>query len=97
MFFGHDDRTIHFTFAPSVPNEQVQDTLTLSSMAAETLFGAERVTLEAQAEFDAKARQVRVRAETEVGRAMASMFLGFIWREFGAGAVTIRRGEGGGQ
>lgn len=97
MFSDHDHRTFHFTFKPSVPADELQDTVTLATIATEALYGAERVALEAQAEVDPKSRTVRVRGETEVGRAMASMFLGFVWREFGQEAVTVRRGEGGGR
>lgn len=88
MFSDHDHRTFHFTFVPSVPADELADTLTLTTIATESLYGAERVALEAQAEFDAKARTVRVRGETEVGRAMATLLLGFLWREFGQAAVT---------
>lgn len=94
MFSDYDDRTFHFTFAASVPADELSDTVVLSTIATEALYGAERVALEAQAEFDAKARTVCVRGETEVGRAMATLFLGFIWREHGQAAVTVRRGDG---
>jgi hypothetical protein len=95
MFPNHDPSPIHFTFAPSAPEGSVNDTLTLSLIAVETLFGPERVRIECHAAFATDGnRQVRVSGQTEVARALAAIFLGYCWREFGSEAVTVHRGEG---
>jgi hypothetical protein len=92
----HYPSTVHFTFAPAVPEDGVNDTLTLSLMAVETLYGPERVSIECDATFaEGGNKKVLITGQTEVARALARIFLGYCWREFGQAAVTVRRGEGG--
>jgi hypothetical protein len=77
------------TFEPGVAMRQVQDTLALARMAAESLHGTECVDLDAHAELDAAARTVTVDTSTAAGRSLAMVFLGYCRREFGDGAVRI--------
>jgi hypothetical protein len=64
------------------------DTLQLARIAAESLFGAERVGLEAPASVDSPGRRVTIASATEAGRALAVLFLAYARREFGPAAVA---------
>lgn len=78
-----------FRFKPHVAMSDVAQTLDLSRIAAESLFGSERVELEAPTSVDAEQHTVLVESATPAGRALAVLFLAYAKREFGPGAIEI--------
>jgi hypothetical protein len=86
---------IRFTFSPYVPLREVEGTLKLAELAAQSLHGPERVELEAPCESDRGQRSVIISTNTEVGRTLASIFLGYCRREFGYDAVQMERMDAG--
>jgi hypothetical protein len=84
-------RGVHLSFRPSVEMAHVSDTLELARLATESLHGPERVQLDARWEMDDADRSVAIDSTSEVGRTLAIVFLGFVKREFGSGAVHVVR------
>jgi len=82
---------VQFTFAAEVPMSEVEGTLELAILAAEIFHGRERVDLEACYQIDVAARMVKIDRSAAVGETIATAFLGYSRREFGHGAVTIKR------
>lgn len=82
-----------YTFGPSVPPGEVEETLLLAVLAAESLHGTSRVRLDASYCFDAEKRACVIDAGTDVGRDICRMFTGFAIREFGEDAFQVRRAE----
>ena len=89
--------SITLTLSSDVPFENAQDTLQLAVMAAQSLHGAERVELEAPALLDAVSNSVTIGSDTDVGRTLATIFLGYIRREYGASAARVNRSSNLGQ
>jgi hypothetical protein len=87
-----DTTSVRFTFADHVPREEIDATLHLARLAAQSLFGPGRVALEGRHTFDPAVGAVDVNAGTEVGRALALIFGGYAEAEFGPAAVEMRRG-----
>lgn len=84
---------VTFTFGVEVSMEEVDGTLRLSLMAAESLHGADRVRLEASMHLDPLHRTCAIATHTPVGRSLAVIFLGYLRREFGEGAVDLVKRE----
>lgn len=88
------NREVHrYSFKPSVPAEEIENTLLLAVLAAEGLHGQSRVRLEATYCFDAEKHACVIEAGSDVGRDICRMFTGFAIREFGEAAFSVRRGE----
>ena len=83
-----------YTFAPSVPAEEIEATLLLAILAAESLHGASQVRLDAAHYLDPATHACVIDAGTAVGRDLNRLFAGFITREFGADAFRVERLEG---
>lgn len=79
-----------FTFDQTVPLEDVEGTLELSRLAAGILHGMERVELEAPCTLDRGARTVTITTATDAGRTLATIFLGYVRREFGGKSVLVQ-------
>jgi hypothetical protein len=94
MSVEHEYRTTHFRFEDSVPAQAVGETMHLAMMAAQILFGPERVAVEARVQFDPATRHAIVSGATEVSRSLAALFLGYAWREFDRDALKVERGQG---
>jgi hypothetical protein len=84
-----------YEFPHSVNITEVQATVTLAVLATESLHGESRVRLEARHTFDAKQRSCLIDANGEVGRDLNRLLLGFISREFGADAFSVKRVDAG--
>lgn len=80
-----------YHFSADVPFRDVEESLLLAVLAAESLHGRSLVRLEASFCLDEKKRSCVVDAGTEVGRHIARIFTGFLTREFGERAFTIQR------
>ena len=80
-----------YTFASSVPLDEVEASLALAVVATESTFGETQTFLDAAHGFDAAARQLVIDASTDVGRNLNQIFAGYLRREFGAEAFTVVR------
>jgi hypothetical protein len=87
-------KAFRFTFKGHVPMRQVEGTLKLAQLAAQSLHGSERVDLEAQCETDHRQGTVVIDASTNAGRTVAMIFLGYVRREFGVDVVQMDRIDG---
>jgi hypothetical protein len=80
-----------YTFAPAVPIEEVEASLVLAIMAAESLHGQAQVRLDAGHSLDGDKRRLVIDAGTQVGRDLNRLFLGFVSREFGEDSFQVER------
>jgi len=85
------DDVYRYTFASSVPSDDVEASLLLALLATESLHGAAQVRLDAAHFFDADRRACVIDASTPVGRDVNRLFAGFLTREFGADAFEVER------
>ena len=82
-----------YQFSEDVPAHEIEATLQLAILAAESLHGQSRVRLDASYCMDANKRTCVVNAGTEVGRDIVRIFTGFAIREFGEESFKVRRVE----
>ena len=75
----------------SVPSGEIEATLVLAIVAAESLHGEAQVRLDAGHAFDADRRICVIDARSEVGRDLNRLFIGFVQREFGEDAFQVER------
>lgn len=80
-----------YSFAASVPDAEIEDTLALAVFAAEGLHGQSRVRIDASYCFDLEKHACVIDAGSEVGLDICRMFTGFAIREFGESAFTVTR------
>jgi len=80
-----------YNFNSKVPFRDVEESLLLAVLASESLHGRALVRLDASFCLDSKKRSCVVDAATDVGRAIARIFTGFLSREFGEEAFKIER------
>ena len=76
-----------------IPMDAVKDSLLLSVMAAESLYGRPRINLEARFRFEGSTRCCIIKAETSVGETIARVFTDLLIREFGEQAFKVERSE----
>jgi hypothetical protein len=81
-----------YSFAPEVPAAEVEATLLLALFAVEALHGEAQVRLDAAHALDPGGRACVIDAASVVGRDLNRVFVGFLRREFGAGAFRVERG-----
>jgi hypothetical protein len=84
-------QSYHYSFSSDVPAEDLEATLLLAVVAAESLHGESDVRLDAGHAFDATARRCIIEATTPVGRDLCRLFTGFLRREFGDNAFRVER------
>ena len=82
---------IAYTFAPSVPMDDIEASLLLALLGAESLHGATSTRLEAAHSVSRDERQVVIDETSQTGRDLNRLFLGYATREFGADAFEVRR------
>ena len=82
---------VRLTFGPQVPMAEVEGTLQLARIAAESVHGEGRVELAAACCVDPPRREVRIDTTSAVGRTLGLVFLGYVRREFGRDKVTVER------
>ena len=80
---------IRFVFASDVPMDEVEGTLVLAQIAAESLYGRGRVEIEAPWVTDKIERSVLIDAMMESGRTLTLVFQGYLQREFGLDAFEM--------
>jgi hypothetical protein len=82
-------RGVQLLFQPTVSMREVQDTLELARLAAESLCGPERMEVDTHWEVHVAGKRVCIDTATEAGRTLAIVFLGLVKREFGSDAVRV--------
>jgi hypothetical protein len=87
------NRAYRYSFASHITVEDVEATLVLAVLAAESLHGESDVRLDAGHAFDAAARRCIIEAATPVGRDLCRLFTGFLRREFGDSAFGVERAD----
>ena len=82
-----------YSFVPAIPMAEVEESLLLAVLAAESLHGRSRVRLDVSYAVDAGKRACVIDASPPVGRDLCRIFTGFLSHEFGERAFTVRRVE----
>ena len=82
-----------FEFDHAVPIDEVAGTFELALMGVESLYGSDRVALDAVYRVDRANRTIEIDRATEVGKTLALVFLGYARREFGEQVVKMKRVE----
>jgi len=80
-----------YTFEPSVPMREVRDSLFLAALAAEGIHGRTRVMMDASFRLDEEGRSCVIDGTREVDQSIAVIFTGFLRKEFGESAFTVKR------
>ncbi|MFH1680634.1 MAG: hypothetical protein ABIH26_08325 [Candidatus Eisenbacteria bacterium] len=80
-----------FEFSETVPLERVEETLCLSALAAEGVYGRSHLRLNAAFRLDKTKRTCTVDAGTEVGETLARILTGLLTEEFGEEAYRVER------
>lgn len=80
-----------FTFGAGVALVDVEATLQLAILAAEGLFGESRVRMEVSYHCDAPRSTIVVDGSTGPGDAVMRIYTGFLTREIGPDAFSVRR------
>lgn len=83
-----------YVFEPSIDFEDIEASLLLALLAAESLHGESQVRLEASHAMDAEGRTCVIDASGCVGCDLNRLFVGFVRREFGEDAFQVRRVAG---
>jgi len=71
----------------------VKDSLLLSIMATESLYGRSRINLEARFRLENTSRVCIIEVGTQIGETIACVFTGFLIREFGEQAFKVEKRE----
>lgn len=80
-----------YEFAATVPADEIEATLALAVVAAESLHGETSVRLDCGHAFNADCRSCVIDAYSVVGRDLNRLFAGFVSCEFGATTFTVER------
>ena len=83
------ERIYRYHFTDSAPMENVEETLLLSAIAAEALHGRSQLNLDGNFSSDKKRRICHINADNQVGRDIATIFTGFLAREFGEDSFRV--------
>lgn len=86
------DRTVvRYRFVQTVPVQELEGSLALAVVAAESLLGEATVQLDARFALDAQRRVCVIDVSTESGRAIARIFSGYVACEFGSDVIALER------
>ena len=88
------EQAYRYRFADRVDLREAGDTLLLAVLAADGLFGAARVRMDAAFATDESINVIIVDASTDVGQAVSGVFTAFLTREFGCRAFSVIRVDG---
>jgi len=80
-----------YSFGDALPLPEAEKWLLLSVVAAESLHGRSPVRLDAAFCLDRQQRSCVVDATSEVGRAIALIYTGFLTHQFGESAFRVDR------
>jgi hypothetical protein len=86
-------RIYRYQFAGDVSMEDVEASIVIALLAAESLHGECDLQLAAPHYFDAKPRACVVDATTSVGQDFNRILLGFLRREFGTASFQVQAVE----
>ena len=86
-----------YQFAEGVRLRDAEDTLLLSLLATEGIYGEARVRMDAAYAVDTTLRVIAVDCATEVGQDVCGIFTSFITKEFGPDVFCVRRLDREGQ
>ena len=78
-----------YHFTSIVLLEDIEASLLLAVLSAESLHGEAQVRLDAAHFFDSNQRACVIDANTSVGRDLNRLFVGFVRREFGEDAFHV--------
>lgn len=79
-----------FRFGEDVSMPDVEATLHLALLGAEGLFGETTVRMDATYSIDEAQRTCAVDARSDVGRCICQLFTGFLGKELGSDAFSVR-------
>lgn len=79
-----------YTFGPKARMQNVEETLLLAVLAAESLHGQARVRLDASFCLNPEKRTVLIDASSAIGQDLCRIFTGFAIREFGETSFKVR-------
>lgn len=71
--------------------DEVEDSLLLAALATESLFGKPLMRMECRFSLELKRRSCTIDGSTAIGRALASIFTGFLSNEFGDQGFRLHR------
>jgi len=80
-----------YAFTSEVPVEEIEASILLAILAAESLHGEAQVRLDAAHFLDSEKRTCVIDATTAVGRDINCLFTGFLAREFGSDSFQVER------
>ncbi len=80
-----------YRFNSTVDITDVEASLLLALLATESLHGESQVRLEASHAMDVEGRTCVIDADSNVGRDLNRLFVGFVRREFGEEAFRVER------
>jgi hypothetical protein len=80
-----------YSFDDSVPVDEIEQTLTLSIVGVESLHGTSVMLLDVRHLFDAARRAVVIQADTEAGRDLARLFMGYLSQELSLERFKVDR------
>jgi hypothetical protein len=83
------------TFRRHLDLDDIEDSLTLAVIGAENLHGRSKVRLDGWWRLDRQRRSCAIDGSTQVGQDIAHLFTGYLAKEFGETAFTVRRPENG--
>jgi hypothetical protein len=83
--------TYIYSFRHHVPMDEVEGSLLLAALATESLFGRALMRMEARFRLNTKQRFCSIDGSTDIGRALACIFTGFLSREFGDRGFRLNR------
>lgn len=85
--------TYRYEFNTDIPIEDVETSLVLATLGAESLHGETEVQLDGCHLMDVEKRSCVIDAESPVGKDLNRLFAGFVRREFGRDSFRVRRGQ----
>jgi hypothetical protein len=80
-----------FFFEGTVKMRKIEETLILSIIAVESLYGRSRVRLEVPFLMDAKSRMCVIDATAKPSKAFCRIFTGYLVAEFSPEMIKMRR------
>ena len=80
-----------YRFDKSLPINEVEESLMLAVLAAESIHGRSAVRLASAFCLDSEKRSCVVDGGTEVGHHIASIFTGFLGKQYGDEAFKVER------
>ena len=80
-----------YRFGDGIPTSEAEESLMLAVLAAESIHGRSALRLAGAFLFDAEKRSCVIDGSTEIGRHIASIFTGFLGKQFGDEAFKVER------